>query len=112
MARILHLEDNEHVREKLKTLLQKEGHQVVGFDCHKKALEAHLKESFDLYVCGQLGKYSDGLAFAADMQHQNKKVLVISDKQKFSKIPYLSVYFVSRKGEYLLGVVRKILTGG
>ena len=112
MARILHLEDDSEVRVRFRALMAEEGHEVTTFRSCKKALEAHKQESFDLYVCGQLGKYSDGLAFAADMQQQNEKVLIISDKQKFSKIPYVSVHLLTHRGDYIRERIRMMVTGG
>lgn len=90
MAKILVLHESPEVRERLNAILRDKGHEMVT--C-ASLVEAQVHDApFDLYICGQLGKYSDGLAYAAHMREHGAKVLIVGDLRKFSRMPYLNTY--------------------
>ena len=86
MPKILVLHDNRGVREKLAKALSSL-YDVTVFESVSKAKED--EGLYDLYVCGQMGKYSDGLSYALDKKAVSSKVLIVGSKRKFSLIPFL-----------------------
>ena len=108
MARILHLEDDDRVRKKFADALRGTGHMVIQCDNLRDAFAA---EDVDLYVCGLLGKYSDGLGFATEMVERGKKVLTLSDRQKFSRIPFLDVNTLYSNEDRIVERIKELLAG-
>jgi DNA-binding NtrC family response regulator len=89
MKRVLVLHDDKSVRERLNNILVASGYQVVV--CDSLGMFEKIENSvFDLYLCGQLGKYSDGLISALDLHDSGKKVIIVGKKKKFSKIPFMN----------------------
>jgi len=105
MARIIHLENNPGVAKTLARILKKEGHSVTSV---YKVDE--VSNGFDLYICGSLNKYSDGLLMAAEYQGRGAKVLILASKRKFSRIPFLSTHSL-RNRKIVAEVVKNLLAG-
>lgn len=108
MAKILLLHEESGVRARASALLVTAGHEVAEYDSVPEAHED--TRAFDLYICGQLGKYSDGLAFATDMVALGRKALILSERHKFSRIPFFSSLLLS-DGAQLILRVENILAG-
>jgi hypothetical protein len=109
VARIFHLEDDLRIRKKFAQVMEKSGHTVVGVSILPLVIDVL---DFDLYVCGPLGKYSDGLGFAAEMKHKGKKVVILSDRLKFSRIPYIGVHTLTSNKEGVIQKINEILAEG
>lgn len=88
MARILHLEDDCRIRKKVLKLLGDAGHEVVSCSSISEVPNGGL---FDLYICGPLGKYSDGLSFATDRRAEGKRVIILAHRRKFSMVPFIGL---------------------
>jgi DNA-binding response OmpR family regulator len=108
MARILHLEDDEKVRKRFAEIVELDGHEVEGFD---KVPDIEDVPNYDLYVCNQMGRHSDGLSLAAELAGKGKKVLILSDRRKFSRIPFYSTHGLKNSDRVRL-VIREMVTGG
>jgi len=110
MARILHLEDNSKVLAKVAKILGDAGHEVVAHTSFKDAKQD--KRPYDLYICGQLGKYSDGLIFALDKIEKGSKVVVLSYKQKFSRLPYIDARYLDLQPSKVLEMCTEVMAEG
>ncbi len=108
MSRIVHLEDNLEKRLLLRDILSQDGHEVIGASSIVEARD--VAGQVDLYLCAQLGKYSDGLSFATEMLELGRKVIILSDRRKFHKIPFIS-YGSLFSPEVVLKKVREALAG-
>lgn len=91
MKHILVLHDEKNVRERLCNVLVAHGYQVVVCASLKEFRKLD-KSNFELYICGQLGKYSDGLIFALDLHDSGKKVVIVGKKRKFSRLPFMDIH--------------------
>lgn len=103
MSRILVLHDEAPIRLQISTILETIGHEVVEFASVREAKQYDLSE-VDLCICGQVGKYSDGLIFALDAMNVGKKVLIITSKRKFRKIPHLYPHEVGNRMQVVYAV--------
>jgi len=108
VSRILHLEDDLAVLESFKIAVEGQ-HIVVPCRSLSEANETVVSPS--IFVCGPLGKNSDGLIFALEKAREGKKVLVLADRRKFSRLPFLSVSALSDKAEVLRTIAR-VMAGG
>lgn len=94
MASILVLHDDASVRERLSKILKPIGFRVVTCASTEEASK-HDARTFDLYLCGQMGKYSDGLIYALDAKDKGAKVVIISERKKFHQFPLLHIGAIS-----------------
>jgi DNA-binding response OmpR family regulator len=108
MAKILILYEDSVIRSHLSSILKEEGYKVVECDSVDSA-EAK-GTGIDLFICGQLGKYSDGLLFAAEKAMEGKRVLILADRRKFSRIPFMGIQLLTNR-EALLEEVETALAG-
>lgn len=88
MASVLLLEDDRELRKKILALLVGAGHSVISCQTVSEARE--IAGHVDLYVCGPLGKHSDGLVFALEKADQDKRVVIVANRRKFSRLPFVS----------------------
>ena len=108
MSKILVLYEDSVIRSHISSILTGEGHEVV--ECDSADCPEAKDKTIDLYICGQLGKYSDGLIFAAERAMEDKKVLVLSDRRKFSRIPFLGIQLLTKK-EAVIEEINAVLEG-
>lgn len=110
MKRILVLHDEELVRKRLYRIMVARSYQVAVCASIEELDKRNDKYSFDLYLCGQLGKYSDGLISALDLHDLGKKVVIVGEKAKFSKFPLLRIKGVHDK--QIKNAIEQHLAGG
>ena len=103
------LHDDASVRERLSRILGPTGYRVVTCASTEEASK-HDARTFDLYLCGQMGKYSDGLIYALDAKDKGAKVVIVSERKKFNQFPLLNVGAIS--DQRVLEEIRKYLAGG
>ncbi len=90
MPAFLHLEENPQIRAAVARVFEGTGHELVQCETVEEAHRKSKDRQFDLYLCGALGKYSDGLIFAVEMHALGRGVVAVGQKRKFSRIPFLS----------------------
>lgn len=110
MARILHLEDNPQVLAKVAKLLGEAGHNVVAHTSFNSAKKD--KRPYDLYICGSLGKYSDGLIFALGRVERGFRVVVLAPKRKFSRLRFINVGDLDLLPSRILEMFEEVLAEG
>lgn len=108
MNRILVLHDDASVRERLVSILSAKGYGVESFASIEETQGIDVR-SFDIHLCGQMGKYSDGLIFALDSADNGIKVAIISEKKKFNKFPLIHTGSLSDNS--VVDEVEKLLVG-
>lgn len=93
MARVLHLDDSQELRKQVRELLDTSEHQVIS--CSSEDEARSVSGPLDLFICGPLGKHSDGLIFALDKSGEGSKILILAGKRKFSGLPFFSTTLLS-----------------
>lgn len=96
MARILHLEADESFRKKISDALKISGHEVVSV-CDATDAEKN-RDAFDLYIISEItyDPYFSGLLFALHVTEKGGKVLLMSEKKKFSKFPFIPISAIGK----------------
>jgi DNA-binding NtrC family response regulator len=108
MAKILVLHEDPVIRAHLSAILEAEGHKTVMCASIDEAKQN--EQDIDLFLCGQLGKYSDGLLYAAEKAMSNRRVLIVGEYVKFTRIPFLDTNTLTRR-EAVVRVVGEALAG-
>ncbi len=107
MKKILHLEENPIIRKRIKDILRNTDHQVTSVNTIEDAEEAGEQ---NLYICGELNQYSDGLGFATEQLVRGRKALIVAPRRKFSRIPYVSTYALNN-GAKVRELIETLLAG-
>jgi len=76
-ARILVVDDEQHVRRVLEVMLQRQGYQVTTADCGRAALEAFAAEVFDLVILDLRMPDLDGLEVLRRLRSQDPQATVV-----------------------------------
>lgn len=105
--RVLHLEASARIRSRFRDLMEVAGHTVCSFDTYTKAKKN--KENFDLYVVGNLNGVL-GPDFALEKKMDNKRVLMLAQIQKLSRMPFAS-YDVLSDSNSLKQKIAEIMAG-
>jgi DNA-binding response OmpR family regulator len=110
MARILHLEDDLAITKRLSAILRQDGHIVTT---HTALEDAQIDRGvYDLYICGTLGRYSDGLSFALKKKEAGETVLILANRRKFSRLPFINTSSLIHGSLVVQSRIREILAGG
>ena len=93
MAKILIVEDDDEVRDVLKTLLRDEGHEVSEAADGNAALEEFLRDPADLVVLDIVMPDKEGLETIIDLRrtHPNVKIFAMSGGGRTSPQDYLDM---------------------
>lgn len=93
MAKILLVEDDDEVRDVLKTLLQGEGHDVSEAADGNAAMEEFLQNPADLVVLDIVLPDKEGLETIIDLKrtHPNVKIFAMSGGGRTSPQDYLDM---------------------
>ena len=93
MAKILIVEDDDEVRDVLKTLLRDEGHEVSEAADGNAALEEFLRDPTDLVVLDIVMPDKEGLETIIDLRrtHPNVKIFAMSGGGRTSPQDYLDM---------------------
>jgi DNA-binding response OmpR family regulator len=93
MAKILIVEDDDEVRDVLKTLLRDEGHQVSEASDGNAAMEEFLRDPADLVVLDIVMPDKEGLETIIDLRrtHPNVKIFAMSGGGRTSPQDYLDM---------------------
>jgi hypothetical protein len=110
MARILHLDANPDIRKRVCEIAVKAGHKVVGVDTVAGAQSTG--GEFDLYICGMVNKYSDGLAYSLTKIEEGKNVLILSSKRKASLVPFFDKGMLKNEEAFHQALNEALKTGG
>lgn len=106
--RVMHLEAGKVIQRRLISIMSRVGHAVVTYSDYESAIKD--TGDYDLYVVGHLNGVH-GPDFALDKIMQGKKVLVLAEVQKLSKVPYASYDALVNK-ETLMEKIDEVMTGG
>ncbi len=115
MAKILVLDDDACVGDRLSKILTSTSNEVSVCRSVSDAETAEANTPtghFDLYICGPVGKYSDGLIFALDRAQKGRKVVIVANRRKFSRLPFLNKGELQSKDGRVSSLISHILTGG
>jgi len=93
MAKILIVEDDDEVRDVLKTLLQDEGHDVSEASDGNEAIEQFLRIPVDLVILDIVLPDKEGLETIIDLRrtHPNVKIMAMSGGGRTSPQDYLDM---------------------
>jgi CheY-like chemotaxis protein len=91
MARILVIDDDEHFRRYLRTLLERAGHRVMVASDGDLGLRAIANDPSDLVVCDILMPEKDGLETIRELHrsHPNVKIVAVSGGSAVMGIDFL-----------------------
>lgn len=95
MARVLHVEDDPEIRKLVADIFAMTNYELSQFDSVESAERSG--GGYDLYICGTMGKHSDGLIFALTQEERGNRVIVIADQQKFTRLPFLATARLRQK---------------
>jgi len=90
MAKILIVDDEEHVRAALKQVLERAGYEVSVAATGNEGLELMKKEGADLVITDVIMPGIDGIATARQIRekYRNTRIIVISGGGKTAPEPY------------------------
>ena len=90
MAKILIVDDEEHVRAALKQVLERAGYEVSVVATGNEGLELMKKEGADLVITDVIMPGIDGIATARQIRekYRNTRIIVISGGGKTAPEPY------------------------
>ena len=90
MAKILIVDDEEHVRAALKQVLERAGYEVVVASTGNEGLELMKNEGADLVITDVIMPGIDGIATARQIRekYRNTRIIVISGGGKTAPEPY------------------------
>lgn len=90
MAKILIVDDEEHVRAALKQVLERAGYEVSVAATGNEGLELMKKEGADLVITDVIMPGIDGIATARQIRekYRNTRIIVISGGGKTAPQPY------------------------
>jgi CheY-like chemotaxis protein len=90
MAKILIVDDEEHVRAALKQVLERAGYEVSVAATGHEGLELMKKEGADLVITDVIMPGIDGIATARQIRekYRNTRIIVISGGGKTAPEPY------------------------
>ena len=93
MAKILIVEDDDEVRDVLKTLLREEGHEVFEASDGNEAMEQFRQTPADLVILDIVLPDKEGLETIIDLKrtHPNVKILAMSGGGRTSPQDYLDM---------------------
>jgi CheY-like chemotaxis protein len=78
MARVLVIDDNDLVRDLLRTVLEGEGHDVVEAADGEQGVRTFAREAVELVICDVLMPNKDGLETVRELRNRNSKVPIIT----------------------------------
>lgn len=90
MAKILIVDDEEHVRTALKQVLERAGYEVAVAATGNEGLELMQREGADLVITDVIMPGIDGIATARQIRekYRNTRIIVISGGGKTAPEPY------------------------
>ena len=90
MAKILIVDDEEHVRAALKQVLERAGYEVVVAETGNEGLELMKREGADLVITDVIMPGIDGITTARRIREKfrNTRIIVISGGGKAAPEPY------------------------
>ena len=93
MAKILIVEDDDEVRDVLKTLLQEEGHELFEASDGNQAIEQFRQTPADLVILDIVLPDKEGLETIIDLRrtHPNVKIMAMSGGGRTSPQDYLDM---------------------
>jgi|SRR4030095_3015788 DNA-binding response OmpR family regulator len=93
MAKILIVEDDDEVRDVLKTLLQEEGHELFEASDGNQAIEQFRRTPADLVILDIVLPDKEGLETIIDLRrtHPNVKIMAMSGGGRTSPQDYLDM---------------------
>ena len=78
MARILLVDDDDHVRRPVQMNLTRTGHQVTEARNGREAMDIYRREQFDVVITDLIMPEQEGLETIQQLKRQNPKVKVIA----------------------------------
>ena len=78
MASILLVEDDDHLRTMLKSILTNSGHEVWDVPNGTRACHLHDQQSFDLVITDLVMPEKDGLEVIIELRRTNQDVRIIA----------------------------------
>lgn len=91
MAKVLHLGVNSQIRDLISSVVSEMGHEILFFSDPDLALQNSC--DVDLFIVSEGtidNDHFNGYLFALERMGEGKKVIILADRHKFTRVPYLS----------------------
>ncbi len=91
VAKILHLGVNSQIRDVISSVVIEMGHEIVFFSDPDLALSN--SSDIDLFIVSEGtidGDHFNGYLFALERIAEGKMAIILADRHKFAKVPYLN----------------------